>query len=66
MSSIAIIVKNSNSVDVYMLDTKVTVNQLISKYINQNKDYDVLFLIQCLKRIVFIGFFKIKNNSTTL
>ena len=57
MSSIAIIVKNSNSVDVYMLDTKVTVNQLISKYINQNKDYDVLFLIQCLKRIVFIGFF---------
>ncbi len=55
-------VKNSNSVDVYMviilLDTNVTVNRPnIEKYINRNKDYDVLFLIQCLKRIVFIGFF---------
>ncbi len=59
---ITIMVKNSNSVDVYMviilLDTNVTVNRPnIEKYINRNKDYDVLFLIQCLKRIVFIGFF---------
>ncbi len=37
-------VKNSSSVDVYMviiiLDTKVTVNQPITKYINQKKDYN--------------------------
>ena len=52
--------KNSSSVDVYMvsilLDTKVTVNQPITKYINQNKDYNVLFLIQCLKHF-FNGFY---------
>ncbi len=52
---IVIMVKNSSSVKFYMviilLDTKVTVNQPITKYINQKTDNNVLFLMQCLKHV---------------
>ncbi len=65
---IAVMVKNSSSVDAYMviilLDTKVTVSQPITKYINENKDYNLLFLIQCLKHIFFLGFYWLINNNS--